>query len=379
MKKGIVMEINDAYLTLLTPDGEFLRARKQKQPYTIGEEILFFPIELKKTTRHHSLLTKMLSVKSMATIAVAFILFFGSILFSYQNNKAYAYMSIDVNPSIELVMNKEMRVLKIKAYNQDGKKIIDRLGDWKKKDIAELTQSLLKEMKRQGYLKDHHVVVISTVRADKKEPAAEKELAENMKEIEKTIEDNALQLTVLNGTPNDLEKAHELGITTGKYKERKQKQNEKELPASQQEQSSKNPDGSIQNQPAAVPPQQPVPQTEKPEVNTRPAVPEAIRPSAPQPHPVQKNGQTAPGNSGQSQKKPIPPGQLKKIDEIKEKVKETKDQGEKEINQNPYRQEDHQAEKEEKKTLNRSEEQLDLDVKLPLDVQIKINGSNKHE
>ena len=44
MKKGIVMEIDDAFLTLLTPEGEFLHARRQNQPYLIGEEIHFFPI-----------------------------------------------------------------------------------------------------------------------------------------------------------------------------------------------------------------------------------------------------------------------------------------------------------------------------------------------
>ncbi|MCL6572409.1 MAG: anti-sigma factor domain-containing protein, partial [Bacillus sp. (in: Bacteria)] len=44
MKKGIVMDINDTFLTLLTPEGEFLRTKKQDHPYTIGEEIHFHPI-----------------------------------------------------------------------------------------------------------------------------------------------------------------------------------------------------------------------------------------------------------------------------------------------------------------------------------------------
>jgi hypothetical protein len=42
MKKGIVMEIDESCLTLLTPEGEFLHARRQNQPYAIGEEIHFF-------------------------------------------------------------------------------------------------------------------------------------------------------------------------------------------------------------------------------------------------------------------------------------------------------------------------------------------------
>lgn len=42
MKKGIIMEMDDSYLTLLTPDGEFCRAHKQDLPYTVGDEIHFF-------------------------------------------------------------------------------------------------------------------------------------------------------------------------------------------------------------------------------------------------------------------------------------------------------------------------------------------------
>jgi hypothetical protein len=42
MKQGIIMEIDDEFLTLMTPEGEFLHARRQNQPYAIGEEIHFF-------------------------------------------------------------------------------------------------------------------------------------------------------------------------------------------------------------------------------------------------------------------------------------------------------------------------------------------------
>lgn len=42
MRKGVILEINDLYLTLLTPEGEFLRARKLQQDYQVGEEIHFF-------------------------------------------------------------------------------------------------------------------------------------------------------------------------------------------------------------------------------------------------------------------------------------------------------------------------------------------------
>ena len=42
------MEINKRFLTVLTPEGEFLRARNLKENYQIGQEIDFFPLEQRK-------------------------------------------------------------------------------------------------------------------------------------------------------------------------------------------------------------------------------------------------------------------------------------------------------------------------------------------
>src|SRR6476469_4401346 len=104
MKKGIVMEVNDSLLTLLTPDGQFLQARKQDHPYVLGEEILFKPISKKKSL----FVNRFIGVKQLSIAAAVLFLFLGSLIPVYQSNKAYAYMSIDVNPSIELGINKQM-------------------------------------------------------------------------------------------------------------------------------------------------------------------------------------------------------------------------------------------------------------------------------
>jgi hypothetical protein len=220
MRKGIVMEIDDTHLTLLTPDGEFLHAQKRNQPYSIGEEILFVPINLNTIQRPH-LFHHLFKIKSLGIAFAALLLILGSLFPMYQANKAYAYMSIDVNPSIELGVNKKMQVVKLAAYNIEGKKILSRLNDWKKEGISQITQSILNEMNKQGFLQDNHVVVISTVRTEKREEQAEKRLTKNLNKIKEEIKEKDLELTVVNGTEKDMEKAHHLGITTGKYKEQK--------------------------------------------------------------------------------------------------------------------------------------------------------------
>jgi hypothetical protein len=220
MKKGIVMEIDDARLTLLTPEGEFLHAINRNQTYSIGEEIYFFSIEEIKRNSHFSII-KLLKMKSLVSVFAVLIVILGSLIPIYQANKAYAYMSIDVNPSIELGVNKKMQVVKISAFNDDGKKILSHIDEWKKEKVLRLTQTILNEMKAQGYFKEHHEVIISTVRTEKKEKRTEKKLIKNLHEIKEVVKDKHLQPTMLTGTKKDMEKAHHLGITTGKYQERK--------------------------------------------------------------------------------------------------------------------------------------------------------------
>lgn len=218
MKKGIIMEIGDEFLTLLTPDGEFLRTRKQNSSYSIGEEIVFTP--LLKGNRNYFYLFKQLFIrKPLPVILTAMMLFLISFISLNQNNKAYAYMSIDVNPSMELGLNNQMRVIKLTAFNHDGEKIISHITKWKNQEASQVTKSLLNEMKKEGFFEKHHLVVISTVRTEQKDVSAEKILARNLNEIKNEVKQDHLNLTLLSGTKKQMKNAHHEGLTTGKYQE----------------------------------------------------------------------------------------------------------------------------------------------------------------
>lgn len=228
MKKGIVMEIDESFLTLLTPEGEFLHATRQNQPYAIGEEIHFFPIEMVKTSNQLNPLKNFFRMKPVLGLMAAVVIFLGTLIPMHQNNKAYAYMSIDVNPSIELGVNKKMQVVEMTGFNQEGKKIISRMNDWEKEDVSELAKTILAEIKKDGFLKTEDHVIISTVRTNELEVKVEKKLQENIEEIKETVNKQKVKVTVLKATEKELDKAHKLGITFGKYHEKEIKES-KEL------------------------------------------------------------------------------------------------------------------------------------------------------
>ncbi|MGV2940937.1 anti-sigma factor domain-containing protein [Mesobacillus sp. LC4] len=220
MRKGVILEINDLYLTLLTPEGEFLRARKLQQDYQVGEEIHFFP-ESQAVKKKKFNLSFLNSFKTRTiTLAAAIMLIMTALVPAYQNNQVYAYMSIDVNPSIELAVNDDLKVLRLKGYNPEGEEIIGEIKDWKRKDAAKVAELILAEIEEDGFFKEINDVVIATVHNKKAKESVDRELEQKISEIKTSSLDEDLNFKVLEATSEDREKARKQGITTGIYKEK---------------------------------------------------------------------------------------------------------------------------------------------------------------
>lgn len=222
MKKGIIMEINKDFLTLLTPDGEFLRACNHHNHYQIGQEIDFFPVVQEE---RKFILTDFLQSfrgKNIFVAALLCIFIFATVFSFYSDNKVYAYMSIDVNPSIELGVNEKFQVIEIIPYNDEGKQIIASIPKWKKKNIHELTSEIISEMKEKGYIKNNHAVLLATVSDNENELEKNERWKKEMAEIKTIVSKQHLELKVIEGSKEEREKAKEKGLTTGIYKENQQ-------------------------------------------------------------------------------------------------------------------------------------------------------------
>ena len=304
MKKGIIMEMDDSSLTLLTPEGEFLHAKRQDRLFVLGEEIHFFPIENFKTSRL-STLKNILKVKPVwvVSIVAALMIFFGSFIPIYQDNKAYAYMSIDVNPSIELGINKKMQVVELTGFNKEGNKVISSIEDWKKKDVSKLTKAIIINMKKDGFLNSHKSIIISTVHTTKPVKQVEAKLKKNLEDIKATVNNQQLAITVYNSTEQEREKAQKLGITTGKYHEEKVDALIKEKKQAKPIEEKKSKLDKMSSKESVVPPGQLKKQTEtnSPQVN---------------------NNQNNKVN--EKSVNPIPPGQVKKTEDFQEKQNDWK-------------------------------------------------------
>jgi hypothetical protein len=217
MKKGIVMEVDDSYLTLLTPDGEFLRARKMDKLYSIGEEIDFFPVTDYLERNKINLFKNFFALRKVLMTMAVLIISLGSLFPVYQSNKTYAYMSIDAGTSIEMGLNKNMEVVELKGFTKEAETIISQLEDWKKKDASEITAILVAELKDEGVIAQTEPVVISTVKTNQLKEKAAAKLQENVDKIKQSIEKHPIEVKMYTTTEAEVEKARNSGVPVGIY------------------------------------------------------------------------------------------------------------------------------------------------------------------
>lgn len=217
MKKGIILEIDKRYITLLTPDGEFVRSHNQANDYQIGQEITFNPIEektLNKTLFAH--FTGQFKGKAMIASILTIIIIAGSLFPVYQRNRVYAYMSIDNLSSIEFAVNKDLEVIKVIPYDENGEAVLNEISNWKNQDLSTVSAKIIKEMDSQGFI-DQEEIVLSTAYKDDQNQQVDSHLQEELTKLKNQIKADK-PLTMMNATKEDRKKAEAQGITTGKLK-----------------------------------------------------------------------------------------------------------------------------------------------------------------
>lgn len=93
----------------------------------------------------------------------AIILFILILLPVFSDNKAYAYMTLDINPSIEMALNSKYEVIELTPLNHDAKQVISDIGDWKSSDFKEVISNIITDCSKHGYVKESKEILISTV------------------------------------------------------------------------------------------------------------------------------------------------------------------------------------------------------------------------
>lgn len=136
----------------------------------------------------------------------------------YQNRRVDSVIGIDVNPSIELSVNRRDKVLRAEALNADAREVLDNM-DLENVDLDIAVNALIGSMVRHGYLDDLDNAILVTV-ANKDTEKAAVLRQDVVIDIEASLEEHKVQAVVYDQQALDKsevqELAQEYGISYGK-------------------------------------------------------------------------------------------------------------------------------------------------------------------
>lgn len=120
-----------------------------------------------------------------------------------------AFISVDVNPSLELGINRFDRVISVTGYNEDGRALSSSL-DLKYMDYSAALESLLSQQEMKAYLTEDAEMVLTVAGEDEDQSS---EILENVA----SFSSQHKNVYCHSGNTEEIQHAHDAGLSFGKY------------------------------------------------------------------------------------------------------------------------------------------------------------------
>lgn len=214
MNKAIIVDVSKRHLIVLAEGGEFKKVKNTNAAYAVGQEITLPLVHEKKS----SIFSILVNWKTGTAVALAIFLLFFQVLSPLSQQEAYAYVGMDMDPSLELKIDEDMKVLEIAAFNQQGHNVLDHLPDWEKKDIAYVTSLIFETCEDLGYLKTQEEVLITTTLSEEIPEDMEKEMKQRVNEVmTNTAKKKSVEMTTIVMSSKEREQSKKMNMSPGHY------------------------------------------------------------------------------------------------------------------------------------------------------------------
>lgn len=162
---------------------------------------------LMKKKRRHFIFTRHISVPALCSFILIVLAAFG---WSVYQTPVVA-ISIDINPSIELKVNCFDRVIGVEGFNEEGDLLAKKIN-LKNMSYERAVETLLGNEAIATYLSDERFVSITVAcnNQDQSEAIRQK--------LQRNTADCQFEVFCMAGNSDDVEKAHEVGLSLGKYR-----------------------------------------------------------------------------------------------------------------------------------------------------------------
>lgn len=204
--KAILVEINGRHAVALKQNGEFVEIRNNGHMKT-GCEINLPD----QSGFNHTFAAR------MASMAAAFLMTLGLGYGVYTYASPYTYVDVDINPSIEITANRYDRILRVKAFNSDGEKLLRTKGYFHMK-LDEGVGEILDSALDSGYLRtaENNAVMLTVSSKDEKKSDKIEQNVEKAAESRLEKSDVESEVVTQKVDTKKLDEARKLGISPGK-------------------------------------------------------------------------------------------------------------------------------------------------------------------
>jgi len=195
---GTILEIENKKTYIFTMDCGLVTI-KTKGDYIVGKQISF----IKKDLVSNLIQNKSAILKSLMAVAAVFAIVVSTILIKplFQPDVAFdttsvAVVSVDINPSIEIKVNKDRLIVSVKSINEDGEKVLVGL-DLKGLPLKQGVEKIVTISKELGYVTSDKKVVLVSATLDPSSENLSESYSDQLKGILTSLEENQADASVL--------------------------------------------------------------------------------------------------------------------------------------------------------------------------------------
>ncbi|NPV71590.1 MAG: anti-sigma factor domain-containing protein [Firmicutes bacterium] len=223
--RGLLMEVRGKRGIVLTPDGRFEEITLTS-PACIGDESVFPAREGREAGGVLRVATSWAGRRRFSSVAIAAALILGimaSIVVEAvrADRIAVAYVDVDINPAVELGINRFNRVVSVEGIDDEGREMLSGI-DLTRMDLETAVQEIATAAEAHGYVRpgDEQTVLITVTPA--RGPEVKPEIARRVEKasqaVSKHLESKQVKGTVevIQAAPEVREKARQINVSPGR-------------------------------------------------------------------------------------------------------------------------------------------------------------------
>ncbi len=216
--KGSILELNNKKVIVMTDKCDFITIKRTPDMY-LGQQLTFSEAKSSMRTGGYirNNITFAAGILVLALLSVLYLQVFNS-------GNAFAYIDLDINPSMEFAVDDASRVLSVKALNSDAVPLLKEL-ELKDMPVKAAIAKVLDSSTTSGYIspgKINEVLISAALESAKNSSAADKEktlsvILSDIESLSIKVGTEDLHPKVLKVAPQVRKEAAENNISMGRY------------------------------------------------------------------------------------------------------------------------------------------------------------------